>query len=88
MNDDKTNNFKYSGFADFDVLKYPFGDKISRKDQMTIAFIGLGGMLAISSAKLLKPNISDEEAEAVQREIDFLNNQLDRVSEYEATLTG
>lgn len=87
MNDDKTNNFKYSSFADFDILKFLFGDDISRKEQMSIAFIGLSAMLAMSQAKLLNPNISDESAAIAQREIDFVTNQLERVVNYNATLT-
>lgn len=87
MNDDKLKNFKYSSFEDFDVLKYPFSDEISRKDQMSMAFLGLITMLAMSQAKLLNPNISDENAATAQREIDFVNNQIERVVKYNATLT-
>ena len=87
MNDDKSNNFKYSSFEDFDILKYPFGDEFSRKDQMSMAFLGLTAMLAMSQAKLLNPNISHENAATAQREIDFVNNQLERVVKYNASLT-
>ena len=73
---------KITRYKDFDILKYPFNPNFSREDQMSMAIIALSATLGKYLEKLLDPNISDEESQAVQHGIDFLKAQINRAANH------